>query len=135
MTTTGLLTYSDLTDEGREYFDYLWTALPAYSGYWLYSADFAPEGTYVKADQAMRLVLQDGIYPGVEFPSHYLLTKDAVLARLQGDVGRYFADHARDYFRQFGKDILNGDFEHMDYDADVTDVAIQRLLFGKVLFA
>ena len=133
--TAELLTYDDLTDAERESFDCLWTDLPTFSGYWLEHVNFAPENTYAGLNETMRLVLQDYIYPGVEFPSFYLLTKDMVLARLQGDVGRYFANHARSYFRRFGKDVLNGDFLCIDYDAEVTDVALQRLLFGKVLFA
>lgn len=136
MTTAAkLFTYSNLTDAERESFDCLWADLPAHSGYWLDNVDFAPKNTYDAPNKVMRLVLQDRIYPGVDFPPYYLLTKDMVLARLQGDVGLYFANHERDYFKRFGKDVLNGDFELVDYDADVTDVAIQILLFGKVLFA
>lgn len=130
-----LSTYDDLAGANRRAFDCLWADLPAFSGYWLDSVDFAPDSTYTELYSSMRLVLQDGICPGVEFPSFYLLTKDMLLARLQGDVGRYFANHARDYFRQFGKDVLNGDFSCVDYDSDVTDVALQRVLFGEVLFA
>ena len=130
MTTT----YSALTGKKKEYFDFLWDALPAYSGYWLESAECVPHPCYPDEDEVLRLVIQDGIVPDGAMPSHYIITKDEVLARLAGDVGQYFANHPRDYFKSFGRDVLQGDFERMDYDADVTDVALQRLMFSKVLF-
>ena len=122
MTTTSynppMYTYDTLPDGQAEWFDLFFNDLYPGSVYWLREVEIYDD----------HLVLHEQY----EDATH-TVTPDDVLETIHKHGG-WFRDHRYRYYRKWIADASVGDFEHADYDSDVTDCVLQFCLFGKIIY-
>lgn len=127
--------YDDLPPLQQEWFDDLWANLLTGSDYWVdeYEWDTYREGV-LKVD-GVKIVPTEEARAAAGLEKFYILSRDALISELQGGLGAYLRDHQRPFFRKFGEAMANLDFARMDYDADIADVIVQKMIFGRIIFS